>query len=441
VPSARRVLLVGVAPLPGDDESRALSFAGHRTIQFAHAVERAGAACVAVHLDEEGGGRPPARGFEAVELVAPEAFRSGEPLQRLHDAHRPDVVVAAGGYHAARVVAALRTEALRFFDLPGDLAAEAQLREERAGPGVVRDALAALSLALSAGDGFAVVGPSQRLALIGQLGLTGRLSGGSVGEDPVAVVPVACDGPAEVPPLPGGGLRVLWSGSYNVWMDGATLLAGLSAAMARDADLHFVATGGPVPGHDECSHAEFWAHARAAAAAARMTDLGRLPRGEALATLCASHVVVCVSRPCLEAELGSRLRVVEAMAHGRPVVMSEMGDLAREVAGAQAGLVVPPGDAPALAAALLRFSAERDFLNACARRARELWEARFGYDVTTRPLVDWLAAPRRWPRSVLASPAAERERIRLQSELNAVRASRTFRALRLLDRLTGRLKS
>jgi glycosyltransferase involved in cell wall biosynthesis len=369
-----------------------------------------------------------------------EAFRGGA-VQALHDRFHPEAVVAAGGYHAARVVAALSSDAPRFVDLPGDLAAEAQLRAERGGAEAARDALATLALALSVADGFAVVGPSQRLALLGQLGLAGRLTRDVIGDDPVAIVPVACEGPDAAPPLPVEGFQVLWSGSYNTWMDGATLLEALERAAERVPRLRFVATGGPVPGHDESSYAAFWQAARASRSAARLDDLGRLPRPEALAALAASHVVVCVSRPCLEAELGSRLRVVEALAHGRPVVLTDAGDLAREVAEAGAGLLVPAGDAGALAAALVLLAEDRERLAACGRRGRELWQARFGYDATTRALCDWLAAPRRWPRSVLAEPQAAEERIRLQSELDALRASRTFRALRLLDRLTGRTRA
>jgi glycosyltransferase involved in cell wall biosynthesis len=437
---ARRVLLAGVAPLPGDDAARALSFPGHRTEQLARAARDAGAAIHAVLLDEEGGARRPAPGCAGVELLGREAFRSGEALQRAHDAVRPDVVVAAGGYHAARVVAALRTETPRFLDLPGDLAAEAQLRGERDGDAAVRDALAVLSLALSAGDAFGVVGPSQRMALLGQLGLAGRLTGASVAEDPVLVVPVACDGPPAPAPWPDGGLQVLWWGSYNTWMDGATLLAGLERAAARSAELRFVATGGSVPGHDEATYPEFWARARSSPAALRLTDLGRVSRTAALKALRESHVVVCISRACVEAELGSRLRVVEALAHGRAVVMTDLGDLARDVRQAEAGLVVPPGDALALASALLRLAEDRGMLEACGRRARRLWEERFRPEVASRHFREWLAEPRPWPRSVLAAPAAEQERVRLQSELDAVRASRTFRALRLLDRLTGRAR-
>jgi glycosyltransferase involved in cell wall biosynthesis len=434
---APRALLVGVHPLPEDSEARHLSFPGHRTAQFAHALRAAACEVVGVLLDEEGGGTAELPG--AMHVLAPEAFRAGRQLQSLHDRLRPDVVVAAGGYHPARVVAQLRTDAPRYIDLPGDLAAEAQLRAESAGDEPLRDALAVLAGALAAGDRFSVVGASQRLAVLGQLGLVGRLSGSRVGDEPVDVVPLAVAGPEEAPPLSDGGFEVLWAGGYNTWMDVETLAAGVEEAMSRRDDVVFAATGGAVPDHEQERHDLFWRKVRAGRFPARFCDHGRLPRAAALERLSRSNVVVCIARPCLEAELGSRLRVVEALAYGRPVVVTALGDLADEIGAAGAGLLVPPGDAAALAGALVRLAEDRALLRACAERARALWTSRFTREAATEAVTRWARQPSHWPAPAVGEPAAaDPERFRLQAELDAMRGSRTFRALRLLDRLTGR---
>jgi glycosyltransferase involved in cell wall biosynthesis len=65
---------------------------------------------------------------------------------------------------------------------------------------------------------------------------------------------------------------------------------------------------------------------------------------------------------------------VEAMAAGTPVVASDSGSLA-EVVG-DAGILVPPGNPAALAAALARLAespGERNRLAARARRRAERW--------------------------------------------------------------------
>jgi polysaccharide biosynthesis protein PslH len=437
----RRVLLVGVRPLPDEPDARGLSFPGHRTAQFLHAVSGDGAEIERVLLDEDPECAPRgAATATGTHVLPPEAFRAGQELQRVHDAFRPDVVLAAGGYHAARVVTLLTSDQPRFIDLAGDLSAEGQVRAAEAGDSVLADYLAVLSRALRSGDAFSVVGPSQRLALLGQLGLAGRLTGARLGEEPIAVVPLAAAGPEAAPPLPAEGLRVLWSGGYNTWMDGDTLLAGLEQAMARRSDVVFVSTGGAIAGHHEEGHRRFWARVRASPFAARFVDHGRLPRGEATRALVDSHVVLSISRRSLEAELGSRQRVVEAMAYGRPVITTGLGDLAATVEETGAGAVVPAGDPAALAGALVRFAEDRGALAAAASHARAAWQSRFTDSATTTGLAAWVRAPRRWPESVLdgAGTALQAERLRLQSELDAIRSSRTFRALRTFDRWLGR---
>ncbi len=72
---------------------------------------------------------------------------------------------------------------------------------------------------------------------------------------------------------------------------------------------------------------------------------------------------------------GASNTLLEAMAHGRPAIVTRCGGLPETVGEGVGGLVVPPGDAEALAAALTRLLSrpeERLTLGRCAReRARE----------------------------------------------------------------------
>jgi glycosyltransferase involved in cell wall biosynthesis len=67
------------------------------------------------------------------------------------------------------------------------------------------------------------------------------------------------------------------------------------------------------------------------------------------------------------------LVVLDAMALGKPVVASRFGGIAEEVVDGSTGLLVPPGDAGALAAALdeLRDAARRRRLGEAGRRRFE----------------------------------------------------------------------
>jgi glycosyltransferase involved in cell wall biosynthesis len=429
-PRRRRVLLIGVAPLPEDAQARRHSFPGIRTAQFRDALQACAVELRLALLDEEGRGEA---GSDPVVRFGADGFLEG--VARLHAEWSPDVVVAAGGYHGARAGAMLDTPRPLWIDLAGDLAAEGQLRAARAADASAASGhLAVLRLALARGDRFSVVGPSQRLALLGQLGAAGRLAGSRVGDDPVAVLPVTCDGSARPEPMPGEGLRLLWGGSFNTWMDEATLVTGLELAMDARPDLELVATSGDVPGHDRTAWREFWDRVRVSRHAGRFRDLGRVTREEARGALLGCHATLAISRPCLEVELGSRLRVVEAMAHGRPAVLTDAGDLARAIARAGSGVLVPASDPRALAAALQGL--DRAGLAELGRRAFEQWRAEWSR-AALAPLAEWVGQPEAWPRAE-GEPGLEAEVLRLERELAAIRSSLTFRALRALDRALGR---
>jgi glycosyltransferase involved in cell wall biosynthesis len=62
----------------------------------------------------------------------------------------------------------------------------------------------------------------------------------------------------------------------------------------------------------------------------------------------------------------------QAIENGRPVIASRLGNLAEAIRDGVDGCLVPPGDAPALAAALGRFAADRAFAASCAASVREM---------------------------------------------------------------------
>jgi glycosyltransferase involved in cell wall biosynthesis len=72
---------------------------------------------------------------------------------------------------------------------------------------------------------------------------------------------------------------------------------------------------------------------------------------------------------------GSSLAVLEAMAAGTPIVSSAIGGTEELIEDGRSGLLVAPGDAPALAAALRRMLADSELREGMAARARERVEA------------------------------------------------------------------
>jgi glycosyltransferase involved in cell wall biosynthesis len=111
--------------------------------------------------------------------------------------------------------------------------------------------------------------------------------------------------------------------------------------------------------------------------------LGFVPHDELERLYARAAVVVCPSR-----REGFGVACLEAMAHGRPVVATDVGGLRDLVVDGETGLVVPPRDPAALRAALEQLLADpklRQRLGAAGRqRARE----RFSWDAVTSAVVD-----------------------------------------------------
>jgi len=96
------------------------------------------------------------------------------------------------------------------------------------------------------------------------------------------------------------------------------------------------------------------------------------PRG----LYCAAALVVV---PSLSEGLG--LTALEAMASARPVVASDVGGLPEVLGHGDAGILVPPGDAAALAAAIGRLAADPQAARILGERGRTRVEAHYSREV------------------------------------------------------------
>lgn len=142
-------------------------------------------------------------------------------------------------------------------------------------------------------------------------------------------------------------------------------MAMVAAGSGPAADLRLEVAGGPASCADELA-----ARARALGLGDRVTFLGEVP--EAATVLAGWDFLVLPSR-----REGFGLVLAEAMAAGRPVIASRAGGIPEVVEDGKTGLLVPPGDAGALAGALARLAGSPGELRAMGRRGREDAQARF----------------------------------------------------------------
>lgn len=186
---------------------------------------------------------------------------------------------------------------------------------------------------------------------------------------PNFVVPAAEQPPAEQPEpardLPGvAGQRVICVANLRAQKDHLTLLRAMAEVAAAAPESHLLLAGKTV--EPECAAA-----IRDAIRRHRLTDRVTLlgERRDVAALLRASDVAVLSSR-----SEGMPLALVEYGAAGLPVVATRVGCCAEILDHGRAGLLVPPGDAAALAAALaglLRDPARRRGLGETLRQRVE----------------------------------------------------------------------
>jgi len=116
--------------------------------------------------------------------------------------------------------------------------------------------------------------------------------------------------------------------------------------------------------------------ARDPARSRRIHFVGHQPDATSLLGACEIMVM-----PSNEQE-GLCKAVLEAMAQGVPAIVSNVGGPSEIVRDGVEGLLAPPGDAAALAAALQRLTGDDALRRACAARALERVRTAFSIDTT-----------------------------------------------------------
>ncbi len=409
-----RILLCGLSPLPGENTLKSYG-PGIRTWQFAWSLARAGHE---VHL---------------LAMRIPDAYRAGHPeetqpleerdgvvIERMSDAEflhsdrvrntlqsfAPDAVVGAtlyGSYALAR----LRPEMPFWADEFGHVMAEAQAKAALDGANQVLSYFWGLiQPTLLWADKLSVVSERQRYAAIGELGAVGRLTYETCGYDFTSVIPCA-QIPSEPAPRRDIGLRggkvpqdaflVLWSGSYNTWSDVRTLFEGLEGAMRANPRIHYVSTGGEIPGHDEKTYRELTDRVSRSALRDRFHLEGWVPAETVNSYWLESDLGVLTEQPIYEGLLGSKNRIVQWMGFGLPVVYNRMGDLGDLLETRKLGLTFRPGNSAELTERLLWAADHPAELKQMAELSKDYVARELSFEGSTQELVAWAAAPRHAP--------------------------------------------
>ncbi len=408
--SPRPLLLLGHAPF--DDSASRRYAAQLRTLQLLQALRAAD-----LEVDVLGG-RIPGTSAPAQEKLRQEAPALGSTVTSVPLAwlERPGVlrrqlqqrdyaaIVGAGSF-ASACACRISTRLPIWADLHGEPLAEGQAKAATYGDDSYIAAFSWRTWAcLRRADAFSTVSERQRFATLGQLGLAGRLNQATFDAKLVHVIGSV---PEPLPPAAGPSLRgdilpldavaVLWLGGWNTWADPGTCFDALEQAMAARPELHFVATGGSIPGQDDRTFRAFQARVETSPHRQRFHLLGWLEQPRVHQVLLDCDIALVIDVACAETELGCRTRAATALAAGLPVLATRGVEFLELAAAADAAVLIdsdPDRRTQLLTAALQRLASDAHERSRRADAALTFAAGRTA-ETTAAALAAWAREPRR----------------------------------------------
>jgi glycosyltransferase involved in cell wall biosynthesis len=321
--------------------------------------------------------------------------------------------------------------------------------------GKLRNHVQLLNRVLRRGDFFICASERQRDFWLGALVTNGRITASAAADpgrrDLIDVVPFGID-PTPAPLAPAGRLSltaaipalagaeriIIWPGGLWDWTDAEVLMKAMRILAQGSPGIHLVLFAGKHPGD---GHIETAAAKKTRALAHEFQLDGRsvhfiddyVPYAERGRYLAGCDAAVSTHRANLESRFAYRTRLLDCVWAGLPIVCTEGDVMSEMVARHGFGMVVPAGDAEALAGAIERILTDRDFAAAC--RAHIFENRRlFDWNDAIKPLVRFCAQPR------VAHVAAPARDACMLAE-SAWHVFKTYGALETLRRLRQHLRS
>jgi glycosyltransferase involved in cell wall biosynthesis len=402
-----RLLILGVSPLPFEITTRSFG-PGTRTWQITkpllddgHEVHLVAMRIPNTYPDDS----PPEivrrDGRLTYASVTDELYFRSAYVRDAYTTFHPEAVIYAHG-SVSYDEGLVNPEVPLWIDLCGHVMAEAQAKAD-----VYRDDFYLeyffdrVTRAVIHGDRFSTVSDAQAWAVIGELGLAGRLNSMTNGHELVHTIPCGVeerDYHHDRTVLRGVDVErdafvVLWSGGFNTWTDIDTMFNGLIRAMERDGSIRFVATGGQIDGHDEITYPRFVEMVGSSPHPDRFVLKGWLPRDLVPNYYFEADVGINCEKDIYEVRLGSKHRILDWSRAALPVISTRVTELSEKLEHEQVAFVCVPGDPVALSEVILEASRRREELPKLGRRFRHTARRLYGFAQTTRELRRWATSP------------------------------------------------
>ncbi|MCB2155480.1 glycosyltransferase [bacterium] len=317
-----------------------------------------------------------------------------------------DAVVGINAY-PAYLVAQAAPELPFWADLYGWTMAEGQTRAALVNSDRYYDHFWRLEVAaLLAADRFSTASARQGNALYGELAMVGRLNRHTFDWPFATTIPTATSPiydqlqrtrktpPALADKVPDDAHMILWSGGFNTWTDVDLLAESFRSAMEANPNIHLVATGGAVVGHDDKSYVRFQKLAAEQLPADRVHLLGWVETELVVALHARADVGINVDCRNTETHFGARTRLTHMMGAGLPVLTTRGTEIAEWIEENRAGEVVASGDVAAFADALIDSAADPNRWQRRAQRARKRVREAFDPQQTLADFLEWCGEPK-----------------------------------------------
>ncbi len=404
----KRILLLGLSPLPIENESHTLG-PGKRTWQFTksllkqdHRICLLSCRHVAAYTSHQ---LSPIHAEDHGKLIyyslSQQQFEDIDWLQSIHDQFEPDCIVGATVY-PSYIASQIRSDKPLWADLFGHLMAEAQTKSQ-----VFKDDYYLSQMwkhertVLDSADIFSVVSEPQYFATIGELGTRGRLNRSTTGYEFVRIIPCAINDQMTINDGYEGKLLrgrytrdddfiILWSGGYNTWTDIDTLFQALEIVFSECPSCKFVSTGGQIEGHDDLTYQRFLNMIDQSKYKENYVMRGWIPFNEIPYYWRESDIGINIDSFSYEAVLGSRNRILDWMQMDLPVLTTELCDLSKLIKTHRLGFTFHPEKPLELAELLISLTGKRNVLAETAVRARQYAHDHLTIEKTTQPLCHWI---------------------------------------------------
>lgn len=259
---------------------------------------------------------------------------------------------------------------------------------------------------LKKADKISTVSLPQKHAVYGELAFLGRLSAENFAYPLMEVIQNSTEefktdqkikNQKLAVKIPADAFVVTQIGGFNAWFDEETLFKALEKAMAENAKIHFLTTGGIIKGVDEKSYPRFQERVQKSRFKNRFYLLGWVKTEEIPLIYERADCLINVDFDCAETMMGARNRLNEGLKFGLPIITTLGSEIAEEIVKNNAGLGSKNGDYLNLAKNIINLSKDKKLQKKLVKNGQNLLKEKYSAKICIKPLMEWLKNPQKAP--------------------------------------------